>query len=52
MEVGIGRFVHTIFSPLLEAIGFDSFTSITCNFVSIEAVAGFHIQEAVYLLTH
>ena len=50
--MGVGRFVHVVSSPLLEAIGRNIVVFIVAKFAPLKIVAGAHLQEAVDLLAH
>jgi len=52
MEMGVGGFVHVGLGPFLEAVGSDGIVLIVAELVSVEIVAGTHLQEPVSLLAH
>ena len=52
MKMGVRRFVHVVFGPLLKAIGLDGFTPVARNFIPLESMTSFHIKKTIDLLTH
>ncbi len=52
MEVRVGGLVHVVLGPLVEPLRLDSLAPEAVQFLSLEVVAGAHLQKAVDLLAH